>query len=383
LAGAGVLCITSVTLARAEVALPSWDFEPGIRLSALYDDNVRLSRIDPEGSFGGIISAYALASQRTEVRDLSFRATVDSRLYTDISELDSTDGSVEFDYGYRFDRGEVGLFSSFVYDSTQISEEETTGLVQINQRRKRFEIRPSGQYLISERARVGADVSLQDVSYEDVDDDVLSDYQFMRIGLNGGYDLNERMEMLGRLTHDRYDSEDSDRSESLGGELGVRYQLSERTVLNALAGVQSVKASSDDIDDGDDDRSTGPIFEVGFQRDYQPGLVRVLLQRSLLPSGRGTLLDTTRANLFISRPITERWTARLAVNAGRNRNPDGSTNFNDRDFVTVSPGLRWRVGESSSLDLSYRFRWQEYDVLSGDAMSNAVFLAFVHDWTAR
>jgi hypothetical protein len=95
------------------------------------------------------------------------------------------------------------------------------------------------------------------------------------------------------------------------------------------------------------------------------------------------LLDSTRATLFVSRPITERWTARLAVNAGRNRNPDGSTNFNDRDFVSVTPGLSWRLGEFSSLDLSYRFRWQEYDVLSGDAMSNAVFLAFSHDWTAR
>ncbi|EGV18526.1 porin family protein [Thiocapsa marina] len=368
----------------AELAIPAWDFEPGLSLRLFYDDNVRLSSENPQGSFGGIAEAYGLLSHTSEISEISIRAAVDSSYYADVTELDSTDGALDIIYAYRMDRVELGLEAGFVYDSTLTSEEETTGLVQLNKRRSLFEIRPSMEYEVSERARVGAEVLLQDVSYEDVQDIVLSNYQFLRFGLNGHYDLSERTALIGRAIYDRYDAEqNADQSETYGAEVGFRYRVSERMVISGLAGGRSASATSDSPTQAGSGRSTGPIFEFGLERDYEIGSISLGLQRSLLPSGRGTLLDTTRANLVIARPITERATARLRASVFRNRNPGGEVSLNDRDFFLISPGVRWRLAESTWVDLSYRFRMQSREVLDTDAESNAVFLGLSHDWAAR
>ncbi len=368
----------------AEFILPAWDFEPGVSLRLFYDDNVRLSSDNPQGSFGGIAEAYGLFSRNSEISEFSIRAAVDYSYYAELSELDNADGALDISYAYRMDRAEFGLNAGFVYDTTLTSEEETTGLVQINKRRSLFEIQPSMEYALSERARVGAEVLLQDVAYEDVQEIVLSNYQFLRFGVNGHYDLNERATMVGRALYDRFDSEqNADQSESVGAEVGLSYRLSERMVLTGLVGGRTASANSENQNQSGNDRSTGPIFELGLERDYELGSIGLVLQRSLLPSGRGTLLDTTRASLVIARPVTERTTARLRAIAVRNRNPDGGVNLNDRDFFLISPGVRWRLAESTWIDLSYRFRMQSREVLDSDAESNAVFLGLSHDWAAR
>jgi hypothetical protein len=368
----------------SEPLLSSWDFEPGVRLSLFYDDNVRLSQVDPQSSFAGLAEVYGLMSRRTEVSDLTFRAAADTTYYTDITELNTTDGALDAAYAYRMERATFGLASSFAYDSTLTSEEETTGIVQINRRRSLFDITPSVEYALSERSRIGADFIFRDVSYEDVADVLLSDYQFMRLGLNGEYDLSERATLLAQVGFDEFESElAGDSSEAITGEAGLRYEFSERMTLTAQAGARSVSSDSDLPGRGNDDNSTGPIYGIGFEREYGLGSLSVSLERSLLPTGRATLLDTTRARISYSIPVSDRATARLDALGVRNRSPSGDQSFDDREFLLVSPGLRWNLGETTWLDLSYRFRMQERDVIGGDAQSNAIFFGFGHDWAVR
>lgn len=368
----------------AQSLFPSWVFEPGVRLNLFYDDNVRLSEVDPQSSFGGFAELYAIMSRSTEVSDLSFRGVVDTSYYTDVSELNSTDGAIEGNYVYRMERTTLGLDAQVIYDSTLTSEEETTGIVQINKRRTFFDISPSVDYALSERATMGLDFSFQDVSYEDASDILLSDYQFMQVGLNGEYDLTERVTLLARLIYDRFDSKQLvDQSDAYGGEAGLRYDISDRMTLTALAGARAVDQTSDVAGQSVDTSSSGPMFSLALNREYGPGEIDVTIERSLLPSGRGTLLDTTRAGIGLSFPVTERAIARLDLVGVRNRNPGDVTNFNDRDFFLVTPGLRWMLSESTWLDLSYRYRYQDREIVDGNAQSNALYIGFAHDWTAE
>jgi hypothetical protein len=383
----GVAVVAGLTpaMVSSEPLFPSWDFEPGVRLSLFYDDNVRLSAVDPESSFAGIAEVYALMSRRTEVTDLSFRAAADTRYYVDLTELNTTDGALDAAYTYRMERATFGLSSSFAYDSTLTSEEETTGIVQISRRRSFFDITPSVEYELSERSRIGADFTFQDVSYEDVSAVLLSDYQFYQVGLNGEYDLTERLTALARLGYDDFQSElAGDSSEAISGEAGVRYRFSDRMTVTARAGARSVSSDTDlPVGRGSDDNSTGPIYGIGFEREYGPGLLRVSLDRELLPTGRATLLDTTRARVSFSLPVSERATASLDALGVRNRSPSGDDSFDDREFLSISPSLRWNLGETTWLDLSYRFRYQDRERLAEDAQSNAVFFGFGHDWAVR
>jgi hypothetical protein len=368
----------------ADSMLSTWDFEPGVRLDLFYEDNVRLSTVDQQSSFGGFAEVYGVAARRTEVSELTFRGVLTSTYYGSITELNSTDGAIEADFAYRMPRTTFGLESSFVYDSTLTSEEETTGIVQVNKRRSLFQIAPAIQYATTERSRIGAGIDFQDVSYEDVDEILLSNYRFGRANINAEYDLTERAVLVGRVFYERYDSDDeSNSSTAWGGDAGVRYELSDRTRLAGFAGARSVDADDAPGFETDDGGGTGPIFSFLAERDYGPGLARITLDRSLVPSGRGTLLDTTRAALSLSVPVTERATARLDAIGVRNRNPGGETNFNDRDYFSIQPGLRWQLGEATWLDLSYRYRWQDREIQDSDAQSNAVFFGFGHDWLSR
>jgi hypothetical protein len=368
----------------SEPLFSSWDFEPGVRLSLFYDDNVRLSSVNPESSFGANAEVFGLFSRLTEVSDLTLRAVLEADYFNDISELNTIDGALEAAYEYRMERATFGLGSSFVYDSTRTSEEETTGLTQLDGRRKFFDVTPSAEYALSERLRIGADFTFQDVSYEDVPQVLLSDYQFTRVGLNGAYDLSEQLTGLARLSYERFDSDfGRGSSDAYVGEAGVRYEISDRMTLTALGGARSVSTTSVTAGRSGDDSDIGPTFALGLDREYGPGSVRVSLERSLLPTGRATLLDTTRARLLVSLPVTERAIARFEAVGVRNREPDGETSANDRDFLLLSPGLEWRLSESTWLDLSYRYRMQDREVLAGDAESNAVFVGFGHDWTVK
>jgi hypothetical protein len=368
----------------ADSLLSTWDFEPGVRLNLFYDDNVRLSPVDKQSSFGGFAEVYGVAARRTEVSELTFRGIVTSTYYSDITELNNTDGAIEADLAYRMPRTTFGLETSFVYDSTLQSEEETTGIVQVNKRRSLFQIAPAIQYATTERSRIGAGIDFQDVSYEDVDQIPLDNYRFGQANVNAEYDLTERAVLVGRVFYERFDSDNElNRSTAWGGDAGVRYQVSDRMRLAGFAGARSVDAEDAPGFETDDGGGTGPIFSFLVERDYGPGLARLTLDRSLIPSGRGTLLDTTRAGVTLSLPVTERATARLDALGVRNRNPGGETNLNDRDFISVQPGLRWQLGEATWLDLSYRYRWQDREILDNDAQSNAVFFGFGHDWLSQ
>ena len=381
----GVMAVNSPAISDDILQHP-WTFEPGARLNLFYDDNVRLSVDDPEASLGGLAVIYGSLAKRTEKSNLELRATVDSRYYDGSSELNTTDGALDLVYGYRMSRVRFGLGSRFRYDSTLTSEDEadTTGLVQANKRRSSIEVTPSLGYDLSERARVDAIYTFQDVSYEDAENILLSNFQNSRLGLNTEYDLSERSHLLGQMSYEKYESEEvSESSDSYGIQAGIRFQLSERTMLSALGGARFAEIRSNGTGQSgtEDESSSGPLLEVDLDRRYERGgSLRVSVERSLLPSGRGSLLDTTRATVSVSSPITERLTSSLTARGVRNRNPGGEVNVNNRDYLFLSPALRWKLSESSWLDLSYQYRWQDRDVVNGIADSNAVYFGYGYDW---
>jgi hypothetical protein len=64
----------------------------------------------------------------------------------------------------------------------------------------------------------------------------------------------------------------------------------------------------------------------------------------------------------------------LDASAYHNRRPDGREGVDDRTYASVAPSLDYRIDEYWWLSAGYRFRWQERESVSGDAVSNAVFL---------
>ncbi|WP_139191928.1 hypothetical protein [Thiocapsa roseopersicina] len=342
---------------------------------------MRLSTTDPQSSFGAIVRGEILAGRRTEVSDIGVGLKVDTRQYSDVSELDRTNGALGFRSRFQVNRHSLGFDTSLDYDSTLTSEEATTGIVQVNKRRSKVFVRPSWRYELTERTTLDAGVSYEDVSYEDVDVIPLTNYTFARASFAVGYQLTERLQLVGQTAYDEYDASEVDtRSTSVGVEAGLKYLLSETSTIRAAAGIRQSDAQTPTEEGVIDTTNSGPIFELEWTKDFIVGGIELLAERSLVPSGRGTLLDTTGINLAFNYPITERWTFGLDASGYRNRNPGGEISGNDRDFVNLAPRLERRLTEALRLDLSYRYRWQKREISEDDAVSNAVFLSVTYRW---
>ena len=367
----------AVLVAAQGVEAELWYIEPRAVLRTFYDDNVRLTPKDTENSFGAIVRARVELGRRTEVSEIGVNAEVDSRHYSDVSELDRTNGALSAAWRYRLDRHRVGLDGTFDYDSTLTSEEETTGFVQVNKRRSRFFIRPSWRYAMSERTDVEAAFDYEDVSYEDVDVIPLFDYSASRASFVAGHGLSERLRLLGRVAYGSYDAPQIDTETSAYGlEAGAVYNWSETLSVSFVAGVRSSDSQTPSLDGGLVERNTtGPLFELNLKKDFLVGELDLTAERNLLPSSRGTLLDTTRLRLTFDYPVTSLWTFALDARAYRNRNPGGEVSGNDRDYVLFAPRLERRLSTALRLALGYRYRWQDREATAEDAASsNAVFL---------
>jgi hypothetical protein len=372
----------ALTLASANVYAQFWYYESRASFRTFYDDNPRLDSDSNTGSFGGTLNAGAWIGRSTEASDIGVSIAADRRLFTDASDLDSTNGTLGLRSSYRLDRHRFGLGANLSYLSTQISELQTSGLVQVNKPQISVLIAPSWGYALSERTNLDLFMSYRNVSYEDVGTTALFDYVSTNAGATLGYQWSERLEFLAQTSYGAYDARQVDTADSTtyGQQFGARYLLSERMSIRALAGIRFADAQTPTVDGLVDTSNTGPLFELELQRQFAVGGFSLAAERSLLPSSQGTLLDTTGLRVAFDYPITPLWTFGLGAQAYRNRNPGGENSSNDRDFISLSPSLRRRLSESLSLDLTYRVQWQTRDTGDEDSISNSIFLGVSYAW---
>lgn len=354
-----------------------WYIEPGVSLRAFYDDNVRLSIRDPISSLGGTLTADVESGRRTELSEIGLRGRINSSRYADAADLDETDVVLGLSSAYQFGRSRFRLDGQLDYDSTLTSEVSTSGYVQVNKRRERFQLSPSWSYTLSPRTQIETTLSYEEISYEDVDVIQLFDYSFARMSLTLTHALSERTQALSRFSFDRYDAGQIDTlSDSYGFELGAGHQLSETLTISGFAGLRQARSQIPTGFGVEETDNTGPLFQLSLNRRLEVGQFRFSAARSLLPSSSGTLLDTTSLGLGFDYPLGPRWTLSLNADGYRNRTPDGESSSNDRDYLAFSSKLSHRLSRSLSLDLSYRYRLQKYDQQDDAADSNAIYLGF-------
>lgn len=381
LAAGGLLGCLALLLSSTVARADRWYVEPRASLRAFFDDNVRLSPVDPLSTFAATVTVDVESGRRTEVSEIGLKGRLSSSRYADAADLDKTDFAFGLGSAYQLGRSRFKFDGQLDYDSTLTSEISTSGYVQTNKRRQRFQLNPSWLYSLSPRTQVETTLSYEDVSYEDVDVIPLFDYSFTRAALTLTHGLSERAQALGRLSLDRYDaSQLGTRSDSYGLEFGASYLLSETMTLTGFAGLRHARSETATELGREETDNTGPLFQLTLRRQLEVGQLRFTAARSMLPSSSGTLLDTTSLGVGLDYPIGPRWTLSLNADGYRNRAPDGESSGNDRDYLSFSPTLSHRLSRSLSLDLSYRYRWQQYDQREDDADSNAIYLGLQYSF---
>ncbi len=176
--------------------------------------------------------------------------------------------------------------------------------------------------------------------------------------------------------------------DEIAARFGYRYNFSPISVLGFNLGVRQLSFDQVDLDnaESDSDEDVGAIVRVFGE--YRGELTRYTanIGRTITPSGSGGLVESDTLQFDFSRSLSPRFELRFESEyIGNTSVGDADDGRGDRDYVRISPMLRWNWTPEWSVDLAYEYEWEERnintDIESGktfDADSNGVFLSIVY-----
>jgi hypothetical protein len=371
--------LSGAILALAATPAPAqqWQARTVANVELGYDDNVRLTIDDPEGSVTSSLNAAAHAVRLTENSTLDLAAGLSLNRYGSATDLNYPAVFLGADSRYRGERSQYRLAVSLDTQSTLTSEAATSGLTQLNKQQYQFVVTPGWSYALTERASMDLGLSYTDVFYEDVKNTPLYNYQLGTLSLGGGYQLSERGGLDVRVDYGRYKADQIDNEyDNISAQLGANYLLTETWSLNFLYGLRRTESRFSDLaGQRVTQSSTGPTYVLSLGKRFdRGGGLDFQAVRELAPSGTAQVLDTTSIAFRLNYPFTERWRLGFDTTGYRNQQPSGEVSLSDRKYVDAGLRLTYALGQAWTLGANYRYRWQNRDEVPGNAQSNAVFL---------
>lgn len=394
LVATGLFAVSGACLADA------WEFAPSVRASGGYDDNLNQNNDNPEDGYEYNLSgtlglrrltetSSILGQIRTEFVDHAGTTAYDSEMNQflnlsggyDINELN------QMGLGLRYDRDHTGTTQQADprdatdpggSDGSDPADDVDTdvGLVREQLRRETFSIAPSWQHGFSEATSIQLAYSYLDVSYEnDAEQSGLTNYTMHTPSLSLAHRLSEQNQLTISLDASYYEADDTGRKyDAYAIRSGLEHSFSE-----TLSGVISVgvrQLTSEDAN-GNDEDDFGGLFRAEVAKTTETGSITASAERRLVPSGSGSIQQSDvfqfRWRIGMS-PRTSVYLNTTYLDSERDSSSDSSI-ANTRKYFTLQPGIIRRLSETWSLDLHYRFRWQERSGNTQDSDSNGVFLA--------
>jgi len=385
----GVSAITLLTvLAGVEVRAAEWRIEPALRVAAEFDDNADLSIFTDEeqdisGYVADVSARFAYTSPVT-----SFFATPRfvSRNYGE-EDFDSDDQflranfrrdfrssmfGIGFNYGRELARtGERADAADLEVEDPDDIPVDDSGRVFIRGRRERIEVAPRYSFSLSEKSSLGIGVRHTDTSYDEELSGILNDYTDTSSNLTYRRAWSSRNTAIVMGTYREYESDCPtcfDKSTGYGLSFGYESRLSETTTLSAVVGAENTELESG-IEE------VNPIVNVSLSRRMKTINLFAQYRRVISGGGGGSLASRDIINLNFRRQLNDRMTAGLGVRAySTNALKEGPVTFDERDYVQLRALFIWKLNETVSFDVEYRYTIINRERLGESANSNNVLL---------
>jgi hypothetical protein len=119
-------------------------------------------------------------------------------------------------------------------------------------------------------------------------------------------------------------------------------------------------------------------FGIGAERSWTVTRMFVDAMYGVDPSATGSVVNRALLNFRLSRDFTQRTTGRVGL-LYINDDPVGDdvSQVANRQYASAILGLTYRLSRQFGLSFDYTYTWQDFDDITGDAMSNAVIVSLV------
>ena len=354
-----------------------WYFEPEANFRLEFNDNRRLTLEPHESVWGTIVAGGVNVGAMSPRVELTLSPLLK---FSDYSGGENITYSDQFLNGALKINNEKALWTlsgNYTRDTTIVSELEDSGLVQFDNRRESYDLKPSWTRAISSRINVGLNLSYRDVSYENGLEIGLFDYTVNSLLGDISFAASEKQQVGFAVFRSAFDVSDIDYvSDSYGAQLSITSNWSERIHTNITGSFRysdiAIASFSGEIEESD----RGWLFDAQLTSRLERGHVAVNISRSIDPSGLGTEVQRDRLRLSLYRPIRQRMSGTMALIAMHQEDIRESSATRARDYGRVSGDLQWRIIPLWSLRAGYAFTMQRFENADSEARSNSVYIQF-------
>lgn len=395
------LAAALLALCSAQAAATEFAVTPLLRLGGEFNTN-RLLRPqdtpDVVGARADVALAFEGNSPRTRVR---VQPRARRAQYDEDIGLNRTDVFVDLNADHAWNafwRG--GVDFNFTRDSTVTSDTEDQGLVFSPRSRIQRTLNARLTHDWSDRNRFDFSASYSDVVYgEGVA--LFSDYTYKSVNGIWTHVLGPRDSVSLSLFHSWFNSfQTENRSRNVGLQLGWRRAWSEK--LSSALSVGSIWSELSFVNrfvglaftpDGrlvfvevrEPGRASdqGLLLDFSVDRQWERGAAGLAFSHTVTPTGRGAQSTTDEVDLSLTRRLSERMRARLAV--GYLREDFGSSGeqaFN-RERVRGELSLIWRLSQFWSVRSAYSYVHEQRSSALGSASANRLMLTFIYSGDRR
>lgn len=361
-----------------------WSVLPSIGVKGVYNDNLLLTTLPHDATYGYWISPAAEFAGKTERLEVSGRVASDFVTYYGGEETSFTNIFLPLSMRYKTEKDILGFTGGFTRDNTLMSELLNTGVVVRFTQRNQWNASPTWAHSLTEKLSVQSSFQFTDTTYEDGLRLGLVNYQLL--GGSGGllYQLTEQdqVQLTGMYTQFRTTNSPSGFEARLpGAMMTLTHAFTESLVGTAFGGPRFIGTSTQTTGGSLKTEDTVWVYGASLTKQFESGSIQVNAGRDVIPSGFGLLLQTDRVGISGSYKASETITAGLDANgylvSGATRLSTGGTLAEQR-YLGVTPKIAWKFLEWWKLEASYTYGWRDVDTFVTPATSNAAMLMLTY-----
>lgn len=361
-----------------------WSIVPWMSTKAYYNDNLLLTPLPHDPTYGYWISPGVEFSGKTERLEVSGKAALDFVDYYGGEPSRFTNVFLPLTMKYRTERDEWAFTGGFTRDNTLMGELLTTGVVLRFTQRNLWTISPTWTRMVTDKLSVQSSLQFNDASYQDGLRLGLLDYQLYGGSAGFLYHLTERddMQLAGTYTNFRtINGSFGLRAHYPGAMLSFTHIFTEDIKTTIYGGPKFLSSTSQSGGITQSSRDTIWVYGMGLTKEFENSSIQFTIGREIFPLGVGLLVQTDRIGMLASYTLSESVMASFDASGyfvtGATSLAGGSL-FPNSNLLYLTPKLTWKFSERWKLDASYTYGWRDGETLADPTMSNAMVLMLTY-----
>lgn len=378
-----ILMVGAVAGFSGESRAGQFTLTPSLSVRGTYDDNIYFSRRDETSDFLTEVKPSLAFKAATEIYALDLAAAMNFQSFADETNLNTVDqdytAAVRLQLHPRF---KVNLDGSYLRDTTLNEELLAGGLVLTRNDRNKYGGSAGFTWTAGERTELDLGTSYQRADYKDPD---FTDYYAESIYGSIGHRLRNYKTVAVLQPSYSYYKFDTGNTRNYQALAGLQHEFTERSSLQILAGPNYSRSEFSAIRVAgvlgpfiflerthQVDSQSGWVANIEAKRTYETGDVRAGYTQDITGSGYGETLRRSHPYAAISLRLSERLRAGLNLDYFRIKT-DREEALRNYETWSVSPNLRYMLGERAEVTLYYRYS-KVNDRLDGQAERNMIYL---------